>query len=250
MNHTFSQHRALIERIEHLREHDARSLATTMRGTLGRDLSDLCSTLHALRQRLGDASDCADLLSTLDSTAERAQQELRRLLHVIQPPGPADLGLLPAIERCVGEFTGMAGATADLQVTSRMPALSSVKQALLHSAVQEALNNVARHARARHVDVWLAADPCTVQLKVCDDGIGMTATDCRKPGTLGLFGLNERLAGLGGSLRMTGSRGEGTLFDVALPVTQAGRSDAGLWDPVPYVFAEAGGSPRGVAQGA
>lgn len=250
MNHTFSQHRALIQRIEHLREHDARSLATTMRGTLGRELSELCSTLHALRQQLGDSSDCAGLLSALDSTAERAQQELRRLLHVIQPPGPEDLGLLPAIERCVVEFTDTAGATADLQVTSRMPALSSVKQALLFSALQEALSNVARHARARHVDVWLAADPSTVQLKVSDDGVGMTATDCRKPGTLGLFGLNERLAGLGGSLRMTGSRGEGTLFDVALPVTHAGQSESGIWDSVYYVFAEARSGAHGVAQGA
>lgn len=250
MNHTFSQHRALIQRIEQLREHDARSLATTMRGTLGKDLSELCSTLNALRRQLGDAADCADLLSILDSTADRAQQELRRLLHVIEPPGPADLGLIPAIERCVGEFTDMAGATADLQVTSRMPALSSVKQALLHAALQEALSNVARHARARHVDVWLAADPYTVQLKVCDDGVGMAASDCRKPGTLGLFGLSERLAGLGGSLRMTGSRGEGTLFDVALPVTHAARSEPGIWDPVHYVFAEAGSGARGVAEGA
>ncbi len=250
MNHTFSQHRALIQRMEHLREHDARSLATTLRGTLGKDLSELGATLHALRQHLGEASNCADLLRILDSTAERAQEELRRLLHVIQPPGPADLGLLPAIERCVGDFTDRAGATADLQVSSRMPSLSGVKQAMLHAALHEALSNVARHARARHVAVWLAADPCTVQLKVCDDGIGMTATDCCKPGTLGLFGLNERLAGLGGSLRMTGSRGEGTLFDVALPVTQAGRNELGAWDPVPYVFAEAGSGARGASQGA
>lgn len=249
MNQTFRQHRALIQRIEHLREHDARSLATTMRGTLGRELSELCSTLLALRQQVGDAPNCADLLRTLDSTADRAQQELRRLLHVIQPPGPEDLGLLPAIERCVAEFADTSGATTDLQVTSRLPSLSSVKQSIVHSALQEALRNVARHARARHVDVWLAADPYTVQLKVCDDGIGMTASDCRKPGTLGLFALNERLAGIGGSLRMTGGQGEGTLFDAALPVTQAGRNESGLWDPVPYVFAEARGGSRGIAHG-
>jgi signal transduction histidine kinase len=112
------------------------------------------------------------------------------------------------------------------------------------------LTNVARHARARHVDVWLAADPSTVHLKVCDDGIGMTAADCRKPGTLGLFGLNERLAGLGGSLRMTGSPAEGTLFEVALPVTQAARLEAAPWGPAPYAFAEAGLAALGVAHGA
>jgi two-component system, NarL family, sensor histidine kinase UhpB len=249
MNQTFRQHRALIQRIEHLREHDARTLATTLRGTLGRDLSELCSGLVSLRRQLGEVSHCSDLLTALDSTAERAQQELRRLLYVIQPSGPEDLGLLPAIERCVADFTGTSGATAEVHIASRLPSLGSVKQGLLHSALQEALTNVTRHARARHVDVWLAADPCTVQLKVCDDGTGMSATDCRKPGTLGLFGLNERLAGIGGSLRMTGSRGEGTLFDVSLPVAQGARIEPTTWGPVPYAFAEVGGA-LGVALGA
>lgn len=250
MNQTFRQHRALIQRLEHIREHDARSITATLRGSLGRDLAELCSGLSLLRQRLGDRPVSADLLDDLDSTAVRAQLELRRLLHAIQPPGPEDLGLLPALERCVADFTATAGTTADMHVTSRMPSLSQGKQALLHAALSEALANVARHARARRVDVWLAADPCTVQLKVCDDGVGMTATDCRKPGTLGLFALNEKLAALGGSLRITGSRGEGTLLDVALPVTYPTHLEPGAWGPVPYVFNEAGGSVLGVAQGA
>lgn len=250
MNQTFRQHRALIQRIEHLREHDTRSLVATLRGTLGRDLSELGSGLISLRQHLSDTTQCAELLTDLESIAERAQQEVRRLVHAIRPPGPEDLGLLPAIERCVADFKEVAGATANVQITSRMPSLSQVKQAMLHSALQEALSNVARHARARHVVIWLAADPCIVQLKVCDDGVGMTATDCRKPGTLGLFGLNEKLAGIGGSLRMTGSRGEGTLFDVALPVTQAARLEPGPWGPAPYAFAEVGGGSLGVARGA
>lgn len=250
MNHTFRQHRALIQRLEHLREHDARSMTATLRDSLGKDLAALCSGLQALREQLGDGGKCAEALDDLDSTAVRAQHELRRLLHAIQPPGPEDLGLLPALERCVADFTATAGATADMQVTSRMPSLSQVKQALLHAALREGLANVARHARARRVDVWLAADPGTVQLKVCDDGVGMTATDCRKPGTLGLFALNEKLAALGGSLRVTGSRGEGTLLDVALPVAHATPFDPVAWGPVPYMFNEATGHAFGVAQGA
>lgn len=250
MNQTFHQHRALIQRIEQLREHDTRSLATNLRGTVGKDLSDLCAGLHSLRQQLGDSSACADLLTVLASTAEHAQQELRRLLHDIQPPGPGDLGLLPAIERCVADFAGSTGAKADLQVTSRLPSLSQAKESVLHAALREALSNIARHARARHVVVWLAADPSTVQLKVCDDGTGMTATDCHKPGTLGLFGLNEKVAGMGGSLRIMSGRGTGTLFDVALPVTQAVRQESVSWGPAPYAFAEAGMNSLGVALGA
>ncbi len=250
MNHTFRQHRVLIQRLEHLREHDSRSLATTLRATLGRDLTDLCSGLNALRQQLGHASPCSSLLADLDATAEHAQQELRRLLHVIQPPSVEDLGLIPALERCVADFTDRAGTVANVQFTSRMPTLSQAKQAMLYVALQESLANVARHARARRVDVWLAADPCNVQLKVCDDGVGMKPADCTKPGTLGLFGLNEKLASLGGSLRVTGSRGEGTLVDVSLPVAQAARLEAHPWGDVPYTFTEAGGGAMGVAQGA
>lgn len=250
MNHTFRQHRALIQRLEDLREHDCRTLATSLRATLGRDLSDLCSGLSVLRQQLDHASPCSSLLADLDATAEHAQHELRRVLHALQPPSIEDLGLVPALERCVADFTAKAGAVANVQFTSRMPTLSQAKQVMLHVALQEALTNVARHARARRVDVWLAADPCIVQLKVCDDGVGMEPADCRKPGTLGLFCLNEKLASLGGSLRVMGSRGEGTLVDVSLPVAHASRLEAHPWGDVPYTFTEAGGGVIGMAQGA
>lgn len=172
------------------------------------------------------------------------------MLHALQPPGIEDLGLIPALERCVADFTGKAGAVPNVQFTSRMPTLSKAKQAVLYDALQESLANVARHARARRVDVWLAADPCIVQLKVCDDGVGMEPADCRKPGTLGLFGLNEKLASLGGSLRVMGSRGEGTLVDVSLPVAQAARPEAYSWGDIPYTYTEARGSVMGMAQGA
>jgi signal transduction histidine kinase len=248
LSHSFHRHRALIQRPDHLRGHDVRALSAALRGTLSKDLAELSSGLGSLREQAGEGSG-SSRLAELESLALRAQQDLRSLLHSLDPPGPADLGLLPALERCVADFKDTTGATANVQFTSRLPALTDAKQALLHAALVEALHNVRSHARARHVDVWLAADPGIVQLKVCDDGIGMTASDCRKPGVLGLFGLHERLASVGGALRMTGTEGEGTLFDVELPVAQGLRQDASAWNHVPYVFVElARGSP-GLAQG-
>jgi len=249
MNHAFHQHRALIQRLDHLRGHETRSLSAALRGALARDLSELCVGLGALRLELAETPG-ASHAATLEAVAIRAQQELRRLLHDIEPPGPADLGLVPAIERCVADFAASGGSTAHLQLSERLPSLSDAKQALLHAALVEALDNVRNHAKARHVDVWLAADPAVVQLKVCDDGIGMRARDCRKPGVLGLFGLHERLAALGGTLRMTGSVGEGTLFDVALPVAQGVRQEPMAWAHVPYAFEEMPRGVPGIAQGA
>jgi signal transduction histidine kinase len=89
----------------------------------------------------------------------------------------------------------------------------------VYRVVQEALTNVARHAGARSVSVRLACDEATVELRVHDDGIGLAAP-LRAEG-LGLRGMRERAALLGGSVEVESQRGVGTTITARFPARRA-----------------------------
>ena len=88
----------------------------------------------------------------------------------------------------------------------------------LFRIVQEALNNAARHSRARRVAIELNAEPPGLTLRVSDDGIGMPAADRRRPGAVGLIGMHERARMLQGTLDVAPATPHGTVVQVSIPL--------------------------------
>lgn len=155
-----------------------------------------------------------------DLTA-RAVRDVGRLARGLRPSTLDHLGLLPALQRYAEEF----GATHRLVVritgdpAQRFP--ESV-ETTLYRIIQEALSNVARHARARAVDVTIRREDHAVHVTVQDDGAGfdvdsaLDAAGDRR--TLGLLGMHERASLLGGSLVISSHPGEGTGVAIELPL--------------------------------
>ena len=251
MNYTSSQYRALLQRLKHLHEHDIQSMATSLQGTVGRDLAEIGAGLAALRQQHGTSPKFLADVDHLEATAERAREAIRKLVFALQPPGTDDLGLVPALERTVAEFAETADIRVDLQCLARIPPLSRTRRVVLHHVLLQALENVARHSRARSVEARLTADKHSVFLQVRDDGVGMTDFDRQKVGALGLFALDEGLAECGGSLRIASAQGRGTVLEATVPIARsATKSTAELsLAPSPQDPAEPTGLPRDVARG-
>ena len=86
----------------------------------------------------------------------------------------------------------------------------------IYRLVQEALNNAARHAQAKAVQVSVRSEPNSIRVSVQDDGSGF---DPRRIRGLGLLGMEERVRHLGGTFEIESQAGRGTLLKVALPVT-------------------------------
>jgi len=98
--------------------------------------------------------------------------------------------------------------------------LSPETEAALYRIIQEALTNVAKHAKATRCRVYLQRLTNTVVVTIEDDGVGFTADDARTAGTtrgLGLVGIRERVAHLRGTVRMESSPGKGTQLTVEVP---------------------------------
>src|SRR5206468_3563203 len=136
------------------------------------------------------------------------------------PTALDDLGLVPAIRRYAAQHLEPLGIDLilDAQPWPRArlePALETV----LFRIMQEAINNVARHAQAQHVRVSLKADAAGVNVCVDDDGRGFDPATPREG--LGLVGMRERVNLVGGRVEVHSTPGRGTQVEICIPLQKA-----------------------------
>jgi signal transduction histidine kinase len=156
--------------------------------------------------------------------AARTLSDVGRLARGLHPSVLDDLGLAVAVTRHVQEFARLHG----IAETTRIEGLDSdlllpIIQSTVYRVLQEALTNVARHSGARRVSVHVTCDGTTLELRVQDDGVGFEAdavlgSVAANHRGLGLLGMRERAALLGGTVQLASEPGEGTMITARFPV--------------------------------
>jgi two-component system sensor histidine kinase NreB len=146
--------------------------------------------------------------------------DVGRLARGLHPAVLDDKGLVAAARRHVNDFAKSFGVAIDLHVEGAVSRrLSPLVQTTMYRILQEALTNVARHAQARAVGVVLKHDGTTLELVIRDDGVGFDAAAAlEKASGLGLHGMQERAALLGGSVEIGSRRGHGTTIRARIDV--------------------------------
>jgi signal transduction histidine kinase len=137
----------------------------------------------------------------------------------LRPTALDDLGLRAALTNYVHDWSARVGVRAELHMSGLMDdRLGSEAETTLYRIAQEALNNVAKHARARRADVILERRPDHVLLIVEDDGVGFDTTAQNETGQgFGLLGMQERATLVGATLEIESAPGNGTTILVRLP---------------------------------
>jgi signal transduction histidine kinase len=143
---------------------------------------------------------------------------IRRISSDLRPLILDDLGLVPAAEWLVQDFTERTGIPCRLIAGSEDLEFRDPHATAIFRILQESLTNVARHAEARRVEVALDRADGAVTLDVRDDGRGFSTGDPRRPGSFGLAGLRERAQLLGGDVRIESRPGQGTTVHVRIPL--------------------------------
>lgn len=201
------------------------------RGRIARELHDeTAQTLAALLIRLKTLREQDDPEARVAAIAELREQVsaslegVRRYLQALRPPALDELGLGPALEVLIREVEERHGLRIDLEIDPLADRLSSDAELVVYRIVQEALSNVVRHANAGTVRIRLERLEGLVALIVSDDGRGfqsvdVTAEDGRG---LGLEGMKERAATVGGWLRIESEPGTGTTVRAYLPIDSDG----------------------------
>jgi two-component system sensor histidine kinase UhpB len=148
-----------------------------------------------------------------------ALEHLRRIAMELRPAILDDLGLVEALRWQAEEFQKQTGVPITLRVQGRIERLPRQVELVLYRVAQEALTNIARHARATRVEVTLNCSTEHLELFIADDGVGFDPEAVRRSRarSLGLIGMAERLALIGGTLEIDSAPGKGTRIRARVP---------------------------------
>jgi len=161
-------------------------------------------------------------LERLLGLVDKGIRGIRSVVNDLRPSLLDDLGLLPALRSLVADFGERSAIRITLDAPQGLPPLSKDAELAVFRALQEALSNVVRHANAKQVSVQIAVRGRALILVVADDGTGPHTTDTallEREGHMGLTGMRERIAALGGSVRFDGQPGAGARVEVQVPIT-------------------------------
>jgi signal transduction histidine kinase len=203
------------------------------RRRIGRELHDETAQIFsALKLHLGSlreesSSEARERVDRLLEWVDRGSASIRAATEGLRPAVLDDLGLLPALRSLVADFREWSGLAVTFDAAPTLPTarsgMSPAADLALFRALQEALSNVLRHAQAHGVVITLGETPGGLRLIVADDGIAreaMTVTTFLGPGRSGLVGMRERLAAVGGTLRLS-TDGTGLTLTVDVPMGTA-----------------------------
>ncbi len=199
-------------------EREKTRIARELHDDLAQSLTALKMDITWVRDRLQNGEpDIATKLDGMQALVDDTVAATRRIAGDLRPLLLDDLGLIPAIEWLIQNFIQSTGVPCRL-IAQESADLPEPYATAAFRIVQEALANVAKHARASQVEVHIERTPYAAKLTIQDNGSGFSDTAPRKPHSLGLMGLRERAHLLKGFVTITSAAGTGTLVDVRFPV--------------------------------
>jgi len=215
--------RGLPRLIREAQEAERRRVARELHDSVNQILSSVKFRIGAMEERLieRDHSTWRDALKA-KALLEKAIREVRRISRNLRPSELDDLGLLPAVRSLCEEFSERKGLAVDLSFSRWPENLPGEIELNVYRIIQEALNNIEKHARAKRVALSITRRRSLLTVTVRDDGRGF---DPRAPNAkaagMGLVDMKERATFVGGVCALKSERGKGTEIVVRIPLNAA-----------------------------
>jgi signal transduction histidine kinase len=220
-----AERRDLQRRLTTAQEDERRRIARELHDQLGQHLTGLGLGLKVVKDATPHPSPVWDRLHELQALTDRIGREVHQLALQLRPTALDDFGLEAALANYADEWGARSGIEVDFHATGldagRLPAAT---ETALYRVILEALTNVLKHARAKRVSVVLQAAPRQVVAVVEDDGCGFDPEAGPVAGAeqrLGILGMRERVALLGGELTIDSGLGRGTTVIARIPLAPA-----------------------------
>ncbi|HEX6763041.1 MAG TPA: GAF domain-containing sensor histidine kinase [Gaiellaceae bacterium] len=207
--------RDTVRRVVEAQESERRRLALELHDETGQALTSILLGLKAIRASGTDA-EAERAEADVRGLVVQALQDVRSLAVELRPSALDDFGLIAALERLAQTFAERSGieTIVEANLVERLPAEI---ETTLYRVVQEALTNVVKHAGASSVSIVVASRDGSVAATIDDDGRGFDANDVRAD-ALGLLGMRERLALVGGTVTVESSPTGGTTIAARVPL--------------------------------
>jgi signal transduction histidine kinase len=209
----------LLKRIISAQEDERRRIARELHDETTQQLTALALQLEMATQAHPSTTNA---LGGARALVGSMIDDLHRVIYDLRPAMLDDLGLLPAIQWFADRHLASRGVAVHYEFPETMPELAPEARTALYRAAQEAVTNIARHARADSVMIACTVNRESVVIEIEDDGVGFEPLRLSRPlesgEGLGLLGMRERLALLGGTCAVESERGGGTRVIITLPL--------------------------------
>jgi two-component system sensor histidine kinase NreB len=209
----------LLTRFVVAQEDERRRIARELHDQLGQQLTALRLTLETLKAQSVEQSELRVQVETLRELARQLDQDVAFRVWELRPTPLHEVGLRSALTNFVHNWSKHFGIHVQLHTSrSTDDRLNTEVETMVYRLAQEALNNVAKHARAQHVDIVLERNADHLSLIVEDDGVGFNPLDSETLGDgVGLTGMRERAALVGADLQIESVPDRGTTVIVRVP---------------------------------
>ena len=218
LNRSYEELRAMSALMHEAREAERTRIARELHDELAQWLTAIKMDISWLLTRL--SQDQASLIARTEKMKDLVDTtvaSVRRIAADLRPVSLDDFGISAAVEHVVHEFAERTGIAVKLNLELAGIAIEDPIATAVYRMIQEALTNVARHARASEVAVLLAMEDDMLQVRVTDNGIGLPDTASTAK-SFGILGIKERAQTLGGTARIYRPPEGGTVVDIAIPI--------------------------------
>lgn len=216
-----AHNRDLSQRLILAQESERRALARELHDEVAQNCTALrIEASFLMHSPPGDGAGIAASARRIAQAAETLHALVRGMLHRLRPAALDSLGLESALQELCESWEEQSGIACGFFPRDIPPALDDSTCIALFRLVQEGLSNVARHAGAERVRIDLHPDGGRLKLAIEDDGQGLAQPEGPHAG-FGLIGMQERVAGLRGTIRFLPAAGQGLRIEVELPLAEA-----------------------------
>lgn len=213
--------RELTEHLQNIREEERTAIAREIHDELGQQLTAMMMDMAWLNKRAGrDNTMVKEKIDEVLLMMDKMVKTVRRISRELRPSVLDDLGILAAMEIHLAEFEKRSGIRTHFTPPPIEPLLDVQVKNGLFRIFQESLTNVARHSRASNIYLKFEIIENNINLIIEDDGEGFDEKIIMTKKTLGVLGMKERAAMMGGKYAISGKPGKGTVVEVNIPSGQ------------------------------
>jgi len=207
--------RELLRHTVQAQEDERARIAREIHDETAQLISAFSLDLATLQNILRDHPEARMLLDRLQSLSKQISQGIYHLVHDLRPAQLDDLGLVPTLNYLLERILSTQGLSMSLEVKGEARRLDPTLETVLFRVAQEAITNIARHAKTKKAQIQLVYAPEQITLRVSDTGVGFDPTETfNAPRGWGLAGMRERVESVDGKMCVQSAPGEGTTIEV------------------------------------
>jgi signal transduction histidine kinase len=223
LNNLNQELRRLSAHLDSIREEERGHISRMLHDEIGQTLTalkmDVCWIKKGLTPEQKAVAEVSDsMVKLIDSTITK----VRWISTVLRPMCLDELGLADTVRWLIEEFREMTGISCTANIGDSIKVDKQTSTAI-YRVIQESLSNIFRHSKATEVNLSLTQRDNHVDLRIKDNGIGITRGKTSSLRSFGIIGMRERTQALGGTFTISGRKNQGTLISVSIPV-QTSRS--------------------------